>query len=217
MTSTVWDSENKKYVHILIHRAVCMAFHPVEGMEHLQCDHIDNIKTNNCQSNLRFVSRKFNNSRKHARRLKSENNMKTTHNEQMIRAENVSTGEVLYFRNGIDAARRLDCSTPFVYMALTGKTPLCKGHMLKWVGRDEEEAGKIMYEQERAKKLRLVQIKRAVLSEIRRRKKESWELIRKLSGLSVEERRNLKKQRTQEWNVWAKEEIGRRMAETKEV
>lgn len=81
MTVSAWDSENKKYVQIPVHRVVCMAFHPVEGMEHLHCDHIDSIKTHNCQSNLRFVSRKFNNSRKHARRLKSENNMKTTHTD----------------------------------------------------------------------------------------------------------------------------------------
>lgn len=70
----------------------------------------------------------------------------------MIRAENVSTGEVLYFRNGIDAARGLDCSTPFVYMALTGKTPLCKGHLLKWIDRDAEEAGRRLYDEERKRK-----------------------------------------------------------------
>lgn len=70
----------------------------------------------------------------------------------MIRAENVSTGEVLYFRNGIDAAKGLGCSAPLVYMALTGKTPTCRGNLLKWVRRDEEEVGKLMYEQERMRK-----------------------------------------------------------------
>lgn len=58
-----------------------MAFHPNPDAAKLHVDHIDNIKTHNAQSNLRFVTRKQNNSRKHARRLKSENNMKTIHND----------------------------------------------------------------------------------------------------------------------------------------
>lgn len=87
----------------------------------------------------------------------------------MIRAENVSTGEVLYFRNGIDAARGLDCSTPFVYMALTGKTPLCKGHLLKWIDRDSEEVGRKLYEEERKRKEQRKQARKARES-IRRRR-----------------------------------------------
>lgn len=53
----VWDNIGKRRVSISVHRIVCAAFHPVENWEHLQCDHIDNDKTNNNQSNLRFVSR----------------------------------------------------------------------------------------------------------------------------------------------------------------
>lgn len=87
----------------------------------------------------------------------------------MIRAENVSTGEVLYFRNGIDAARGLDCSTPFVYMALTGKTPTCKGHILEWVCRDSDDAGTRMYEQERKWK-EIREIDRKERARIKRRR-----------------------------------------------
>lgn len=67
-----------------VHRIVCMAFHPVEGMEHLQCDHIDNNKRNNRANNLRFVSRTFNNSRPHARRLKTMNHKTEIHTDQII-------------------------------------------------------------------------------------------------------------------------------------
>lgn len=87
-------SLNKKtgYLHVhipdagnaYVHRLVCMAFNPVEGMEHLQCDHIDNNKRNNRAKNLRFVSRAFNNSRPHARKMKTMNYKSERHNDQII-------------------------------------------------------------------------------------------------------------------------------------
>lgn len=87
---------NKKtgYLHVhipdagnaYVHRLVCMAFHPVEGMEHLQCDHIDNNKRNSRANNLRFVSRAFNNSRPHARKMKTLNHKTTAHSGYVVEA-----------------------------------------------------------------------------------------------------------------------------------
>jgi len=56
---------------IPVHRLVCMAFHPIDNPQDYQVDHIDNNPMNNTASNLRWVTRKFNNSRKHARQMKS--------------------------------------------------------------------------------------------------------------------------------------------------
>lgn len=44
-----------------------------------QVDHIDNDKTNNVVSNLRWVSRKFNNSRPHAIAMRKKNHKTTSH------------------------------------------------------------------------------------------------------------------------------------------
>lgn len=53
-----------------VHRIVAEAFIPnPRGLE--QVDHIDGVRTRNCVSNLRWVSRKFNNSRKQAKIRKS--------------------------------------------------------------------------------------------------------------------------------------------------
>lgn len=90
------QSLNKKtgYYHIYVrgagcayvHRIVCAAFHPVEGMEHLQCDHIDNNKSNNHQKNLRFLTRTANNSRPHARKMKTLNHKTTVHSGYVVEA-----------------------------------------------------------------------------------------------------------------------------------
>lgn len=69
-----------------VHRLVCAAFHPVEGMEHLQCDHIDNNKRNNHQKNLRFLTRTANNSRPHARKMKTLNHRITNHSGYVVEA-----------------------------------------------------------------------------------------------------------------------------------
>lgn len=72
----VYLNRKTGYLHVLlqsngkirpttVHRLVAETFIPnPENLE--QVDHIDNDKTNNTVKNLRWVSRKFNNSRPHA-------------------------------------------------------------------------------------------------------------------------------------------------------
>ena len=135
----VWDSIGKRRVSVSVHRAVCAAFHPVEGWEHLQCDHIDNDKTNNNQNNLRFVTRQFNNSRPHAKQMREVNRRMTRHDSEYVRAEHTGSGEVRFYKNGKQASIGIGCSSPFVYMALTGKTDTCYGWKLNYVPADAPE------------------------------------------------------------------------------
>lgn len=67
-----------------------MAFHPIEGEDYktLQADHIDNNPTRNVQSNLRWLTRKQNNSRKHAKMMRERNRKLTTHNNEFVKAVN---------------------------------------------------------------------------------------------------------------------------------
>ena len=66
----LYSKENGKSIMKYLHRLVADAFLPNPN-NFEQVDHKDSDKTNNAVPNLRWVSRKFNNSRKMAKKLKS--------------------------------------------------------------------------------------------------------------------------------------------------
>lgn len=134
-----FDEDYGMYRTILVHRLVCAAFNPVEGWQNMQVDHKDNNKTNNVASNLRFVTRQFNNSRRHAKMMREKNRKLTIHDGEYVKAVNRETGEVRYFKNGKQTSVALGCSSPFVYMTLNGQTPSCYGWTLTYIPTDSEE------------------------------------------------------------------------------
>ena len=46
--------------HYQVHRLVLMTYKPIEGMESLDVDHIDENRSNNCLSNLQWLTHKDN-------------------------------------------------------------------------------------------------------------------------------------------------------------
>lgn len=187
MTTTIWDKELKKYIHISIHRIVLMAWRPRKNMNNLQCDHIDGVRTNNHISNLRWVTRLQNNRRKHARMMKSINNKKMIRSDQFIKSVDRKTGEIRYYKNGPAAAMELSCSTPFVYMALEGNTPYCKGKVLTWVPR--EECPELVEKVEATKKKRsdkFWRARKAVMKNLPLSERRKWRVVQQIDEATGE-------------------------------
>lgn len=79
-------SKGGKITSHLTHKLVMTAFCPPPDTS-LVIDHINNIRIDNRLTNLRWVTRKENNSKPHARLMRSKNWRQERHPNEMIRAE----------------------------------------------------------------------------------------------------------------------------------
>ena len=132
----IYNPSDRKTDTKYVHRLVAEAFipHP-NGLD--QVDHRDGNRTRNTVSNLRWVTRKFNNNRKSAKLLKSQNHSLTTHHLEFVKA---SKGEeVRYFKNANIASKELGCSHVLAIKVLRGEFKSAKGWKLEYIERMSSE------------------------------------------------------------------------------
>lgn len=167
-------NDDYKMQLVNVARAVCQAFHKCNAIDSMQVDHIDCNTLNNDASNLRWVTRKFNNSRQHARNARSMNSKKTNRKDQIIKALDADSFETLYFDTAKDAASHFKCSAQSIYIAaLNPNARLQWKWIISWISRDSEECKEFAkkFEERKAKavlikriddKIRKLQLKLAV-------------------------------------------------------
>ena len=81
--------------------------------------------------------------------MKSQNYKRTSHSNEFLRAENLKTGEVKYFKSGMEAAKFIGCSHVLIYNVIAGKfANTAKGWKVSWISRDAEEVQEFKHELE---------------------------------------------------------------------
>lgn len=141
---SLYDTSTKKGISYYVHRLVAQAFLPnPENLE--QVDHIDSNRQNNFLGNLRWIDRKTNNSRLHAVRLRKMKSSKVGHFSQYVKATNIESGEVKYFKNATKAAQNIGCSHVMSIKVLRGEFKQTMGWKLEWVDRNAPECQQIAF------------------------------------------------------------------------
>lgn len=108
-----------------VHRIVAKAFLPEPvafGSGIIEVDHISGDKSDNSVGNIRWVTRKVNANGAHRRQMASLHYHNTKHPHECIEGTHWVNGvkEIVYFKNGMRAAKHIGCSAPLVYNAIKG-------------------------------------------------------------------------------------------------
>ena len=105
--------------------------------------------------------------------MEAGNNKRTTHRDSFIKATNVQTGAVKFYRNGREASIGIGCSHVQVYKALMKKCASVHGWTFEYISTGDPQCADFKKEVE----VRIQSQRRMVIDAIKNRASERKQLI----------------------------------------
>jgi len=87
--------------------------------------------------------------------MEAQSDKRTTHKDEFVKATNIETNEVKFFKNGMDASRGIGCSHVLTYKALKNEVAMARGWRLEYVSKNDPQCETFKKEiEDRIRKLR---------------------------------------------------------------
>lgn len=75
-----------------------------------------------------------------------ESQNRRTHKNEFVKATNMETGEVKFYKNGMDASREIGCSHVLAYKVLQSEISTAYGWRLEYIPRDDPQCNDLKKE-----------------------------------------------------------------------
>ena len=74
--------------------------------------------------------------------MEAQSETRTSHKGEFVKATNVESGEVKFYKNGMEASREIGCSHVLAYKVLKNELGLARGWRLEYIDKDDPQCTK---------------------------------------------------------------------------
>ena len=71
--------------------------------------------------------------------MEAQSEKRTSHKDEFVKATNIETSEVKFYKNGMDASRGIGCSHVLIYKALKNEVAMARGWRLEYISKDDPQ------------------------------------------------------------------------------
>ena len=71
--------------------------------------------------------------------MEAQSETRTNHKDEFVKATNIETSEVKFFKNGMDASRGIGCSHVLAYKVLKNEVAMARGWRLEYISKDDPQ------------------------------------------------------------------------------
>ena len=71
--------------------------------------------------------------------MEAQSETRTNHKDEFVKATNIETSEVKFYKNGMDASRGIGCSHVLAYKVLKNEVAMARGWRLEYISKDDPQ------------------------------------------------------------------------------